>query len=195
LFVVLTAPGAGLDVEAWNAGAAKRLKAFVRALRASYGKLQYFATWELQKRGALHVNIFLLSDQQSSHLFIPHEVLKRVAVRAGFGTSTWVEPASKARVRYAAKKGYGGLIGYITKDVRMRHLNGHAYSFSRGWLPAGVRVKRQRDPDGTVWVFESSEQGARKAMREAGYLDPPGYCGQSRGPPEIDREGGYRDAV
>jgi hypothetical protein len=115
--------------------------------------------------------------------FIPHPLLVRLALNAGWGRSSWIEPATKARVRYAAKKGYGGLIGYITKDVRQRHLNGHAYSFSRRWV--GGRVTVERDADGLVWMWIGSELEARSLLGAMGFVDAPGGVGpQGRAPPD-----------
>jgi len=175
-YVVLTAPGEGLDVEAWNAGARGRFKAFLRLLRQETGqRCPYFATWELQRRGALHVNVLLRVR------YLPHRQLQSLAVRTGFGARASIRQASKEDVRYVAKIGPGGLVGYVTKDVSERHLMGHAYSYSRSWLlVAGPGVAAKRPG---VWKYGRSYLQVRTAMESAGYLTPAAWSAQGRAPP------------
>jgi len=174
-YLVLTAPGRGLDTDAWNGRSRDRLKAFLRLLRQETGqRCPYFATWELQRRGALHCNLLVRMS------YVPHETLQRLAVRAGWGARLSVNAATKQHVRYVSKIGPGGLVGYITKDVSERHLMGHAYSYSRSWLllpsPAtvGKRVGR--------WEYARSDVQVRTAMESAGFLTPATWSVQGRAP-------------
>jgi hypothetical protein len=177
-YVVLTAPGGDVDVEEWNRGSRARLKAFIRGLRQETGsRCDYFATWELQKRGALHVNLFV--DMP----FVARRRVEAVAVKAGWGFRTWIERVGKAHVRYAVKMGGSGLVGYVTKDSAERHLGGHRYSFSRGWLSGGVRKGKVEREKGD-WSFVFGAMEARLVLVRAGFSEPLGRGSvQARPPP------------
>jgi hypothetical protein len=130
LFVTLTAPGiaGGLvdaaSIEAWNDIGSKCWNHFFTILRRAFpaATIEYFRVGELQKRGAIHYHVLATGAG-----FIPHDVLQRLAVRAGFGPVCDVGRLRSAAggVSYASK--------YVLKDVEGWPAGRRVWSCSAGW--------------------------------------------------------------
>jgi len=146
VFLTVTAPGADLDVGAFNEVASTcwhRLMVAIR--RTSWGRdAEYVKVGEIQRRGAIHYHALF----RMASAFVPHHELSALAVRAGFGEVCWVE-----RV-WAEKGGSKGAVAYLTKYL-LKAISGwpnrvHLRSQSRGWA--------------TEWCSKSQWSGERVAM-------------------------------
>lgn len=126
LAVLLTAPGGGLDVEAWNAGASQRWHNFMTVLRRDYPGLQFGRVAETQSRGAVHYHVLFRGAR-----FIPAGKIRRIAVAVGFGS--WVGVKSCAKYKYGARGSVLYYAKYMLKDYRRSSSQDRVVTFSNGW--------------------------------------------------------------
>ncbi len=135
--LTLTAPGGDLDCEAWNADASRRWHRFrgavsdlaetaaVRRTRSIPPARRSPAFWkvgEFQQRGAVHFHGLFRGLP-----FIPIELVRAAAVRAGFGPRLeWHAPHNLAGLgRYYSK--------YVLKDVEQWPRGYRVVTYSRDW--------------------------------------------------------------
>ncbi len=112
--VTVTAPGGGLDCEAWNVGAAERFHDLVTMLREEYPQLdlQYWKVGEFQVRGALHYHVIVRACR---NLFIEKKTLEKLAVHAGFGKVCFVNSIDPRKGGINGACAY--LASYLLQDV------------------------------------------------------------------------------
>jgi len=104
-------PAGGVDLAEWNSSHSRRWNHFCTLLRREYPGLQFFRGVEVQDRGALHDHSMTWSP--AGPLAIA--VVRRLAMRAGFGHSVDIAPCapgSKKAAYYVAK--------YVTKATDRR---------------------------------------------------------------------------
>lgn len=111
-------PEGGVDLATWNASAAARFNRFLQELSRKMdadiitfdaeGKksrvrgLTYFKAAEVQRRGALHYHVMIKRlDGKPSRL--SRALLRRIAVRHGFGHSVDVQRLEPGHAQYVAK--------------------------------------------------------------------------------------------
>ncbi len=131
----LTAPGGDLDCEEWNLGASRRWHRFRGAISdlvpdtlpysARDDRRRSPAFWkvgEFQRRGAIHFHGLFRGLP-----FLPVEVVRAAAVRAGFGPRLeWHAPHSLPGLgRYYSK--------YVLKDVEQWPRGHRVVTYSRDW--------------------------------------------------------------
>lgn len=126
-FLTLTAPGisrhnrhgarcpctpvGGVDLAAWNVGAAQCWNRLRTWLKDTYGvEVEYFRAVEIQERGAIHYHVPLWSPVP-----IDAVALEVAAVRAGFGHQVDLEPVSGGSSHVA-----GYVAKYVTKTADQR---------------------------------------------------------------------------
>lgn len=113
-FITLTAPGQGTDLADWNGSHGRRWNHFVTQLRREVRvQLEFFRGCEVQKRGALHDHVVILSAAP-----ITHSTVKRTAVRAGYGYICDLKPL-RSDEDYRRTAGY--VSKYVTKATGERH--------------------------------------------------------------------------
>lgn len=162
VLATLTAPGwpAGSpELEVWNEGASEcwnRLRLSLSRLYAG-ARLEYFRVGEYQKRGAKHFHVVIRGVR-----FVPHEVLERLAVRAGFGPICWVSPVRHRGgvAKYLSK--------YLLKEVDKWPAGARVFTESRAWRQDWVPqelYRRPKDPQ-EVWSY------FRSPAELFGYLNP-----------------------
>lgn len=105
--VTLTAPGAGTDLAAWNPDAAKCWNRLVTALRRFDSSIQFMRNTEVQKRGALHHHVIVLSSLPLT----PNRV-RKLAVRAGYG---WMCDVAPLRGKEDRARTSAYVAKYVTK--------------------------------------------------------------------------------
>lgn len=142
----------GSDLAAWNASAGRRWNHLLTLLGREYGRVDFFRTVEIQKRGALHLHVIVSSD-----LALNVRVVQALALRVGFGCVVDLQ-----RVRLLSRVGQY-ISKYVTKGVtgraevpwaapildaetgEIRTLRTRAryrvYSQSHGW---GITLRRYR---------------------------------------------------
>lgn len=130
--------------------AVKILGKFMRRVRKESGvKVEYAVTWELHKKGGLHVNILMIP-----WVYVPHKVLVKWWVRYGgrkrlsikrVGAGIGVEAAKAKR---EARK-YGNYVAKFDQMVR----EGRGVSYSKGWpkLPEQGPVLERKGE--VTWTF------------------------------------------
>jgi len=117
----------------WKPKAVRRLGKFVTWLRKSNPGLQYAATYELQKRGRLHINL----------LIGPWKSVPKAELQNRWGANLWVEwvQDDKTMGREAAKSYSPESLGkYLSKLEQAVPADwGRRVSYSKGWpkLPEG----------------------------------------------------------
>jgi hypothetical protein len=157
LFVTLTAPGiaGGLDsteaIEAWNAGAAKRWNHFITILRRTFpgARIEFFRVGELQERGAVHYHNAIAGLQ-----WLPKAVLRRLALRAGFGRIVDVR-----RLRNVGG-GCAYFAKYMLKDADKWPSGRRVWSCSAKWRDRRLWAPHLgKLPGGTYVVSTSSGTG------------------------------------
>jgi hypothetical protein len=126
LLLTLTAPGDA--TRPWNEQASRRLNSFITALRRTFpgAQIAYWKVAEMQKRGLIHYHLIVRGLR-----FLPHEVMRSLAVRTGFGPRVGVmRPEPK-------KGGIRGLFGYyskyLTKGMFVWEEPSHVVTMSRSW--------------------------------------------------------------
>jgi hypothetical protein len=106
-------PAGGIDLAKWNAGHSKRWNHFRTVLRREVSdQVEFFRGVEVQLRGALHDHAMV-----SSPYALDVKVLRRMAIRAGFGHSVDLAacaPGSRKAAYYVSK--------YCTKATDSRDL-------------------------------------------------------------------------
>jgi hypothetical protein len=134
----LTAPGGDLDCEAWNLDASRRWDRFRRSVsdlagsaartsassssRARRRSPAFWKVGEFQRRGALHYHGLFRGLP-----FLPVELVRSAAVRAGFGPRLeWHAPHDvRGLGRYYSK--------YVLKDVEQWPRGHRVVTYSRDW--------------------------------------------------------------
>jgi hypothetical protein len=141
-------PAGGVDLAEWNAGHSRRWNWLRTNLRRAYPQLEYWRGIEVQMRGALHDHALLWSPVPLSL-----RVVRRLAIRAGFGHSVDLAPCeagSKRAASYASKR----VAGYVTKATDSRT--------EVPWLPAGTI------DDGDVLIEETTGEVLRRSPQTYG---------------------------
>lgn len=167
--VTLTAPGKGTDLAQWNPGAAKCWNRLVTALRRFDPTVQFMRNTEVQKRGALHHHVIVLSSVP-----ITRNRVSRLAKRAGYGWMCDVAAlhgkSDRARTaayvaKYVSKAGDERdktpweVVDQITGEIKTR-ATFRAWSRSQGYGIPMREVKRrawlawQAKQDIPVWAFD-----------------------------------------
>ena len=136
LFLTLTAPswrehflpdgsackctgGGCVDLDAWNATAGARFNRLMQDLRRHWElPAQYFKAAEVQRRGALHFHLLVRAGLP---LALHKGVLRRLAIKHGFGHEVDVQAAQPSHAAYVAK--YVSKASDERRDVPWR---GHA---------------------------------------------------------------------
>jgi hypothetical protein len=136
-FFTLTSPGeedAATSFERFPA----RWKRFRMRLERRFGRIEYLAVVERQKRGSAHVHVVYRGP------FIPQRWLSLVAVECGFGRIADIRRSNPGLMRYLAK--------YLTKELSDPRAAPPRYfrrvRWSRGWC---VWEKRRRDVPWSCW--------------------------------------------
>jgi hypothetical protein len=135
LLVTLTAPGTAKSWE-WNRTAATRWNAFMTYLRRAFpgAQIAFWKIGERQERGHVHYHIVLRGLR-----WLPVEVLRALALRAGFGPWVWVGRADRKRGGIRGLLGYYGK--YMVKGTRLWWLKQHVVTHSQDWR-TGWRQRR-----------------------------------------------------
>jgi len=112
----------------WKKVAVRRLGALVEWLRKKRGMpaLQYVATYELTKRGRIHINLLV-----SHWRFVPQALLNH-----RWDSFVWVQAVLDPGIGMEMSKAYGpeGLAAYLMKlDQAVGGEWGRRVSFSKGW--------------------------------------------------------------
>lgn len=143
-YLVLTFDTTLAERTRWKKVAVRRMGSLVEWLRKKRGMpaLQYVATYELTKRGRLHINLLV-----SHWKFVPQALLQH---RWG-GAIVHVEGVHDPGIGLEMAKAYGpeGLAAYLMKlDQAVGGEWGRRVSFSKGWpkLPEDVTEASERDP-------------------------------------------------
>ena len=117
-------PEDGINLAEWNPGHSDCWNLLRTNLRRAYPRLEYMRGIEVQERGALHDHAILWSPAP-----ISLHVVKKFAMRAGFGHAVDLkplEPGASRAAAYVSKR----VAGYITKATDSRT--------AVPWLPAGT---------------------------------------------------------
>ena len=136
LFITLTAPG-DVDAQQFNENASRYWNHFMVSLKRKFpgAQLDYYRVGEFQKRGHIHFHVVIRGLN-----YLPHDILQRLAIRAGFGEIYWIK-----RVE-AAKGGIRGLLGYLgkylLKEAELWPRGKRVVTTSRGWAVDWRPVKR-----------------------------------------------------
>ena len=121
-FFTLTSPS-GEDHQASYAAFPKRWKRFYMRLERRFGRIEYLAVVEPQKRGAAHVHVVYRGS------YIPQRVLARLAVESGFGPIADIRLSNPRLMSYLAK--------YLTKELADPSVAPPRYfrrvRYSKGW--------------------------------------------------------------
>jgi hypothetical protein len=160
----LTAPGGDLDCEVWNVDAGRRWHRFRDAVSdlagsaarpsadSSQARRRSPAFWkvgEFQKRGAIHFHGLFRGLP-----FLPIEVVRAAAVRAGFGPRLeWHAPSNAAGLgRYYSK--------YVLKGVeqwpRGHRVVTHSRDWAKGW--------KGRSASSGEWIRVPRGRSIREAL-------------------------------
>lgn len=166
--MTLTAPGGDLDVDSWNLQSGACWNRLRTAVRRVYPAAEFFRVIEFQKRGVIHLHVIVRGVS-----FIPHGLLKSLAVRAGFGPVVWLTRYHQrgAVAKYLAK--------YFLKDVDKTPGGLHVFSESRGWrldwnrrsperLAVEEMVREMRRQAGAGWIFAGTEARAFTLLNPRG---------------------------
>ena len=166
LLVTLTAPGNAKAWE-WNGGASTRWNAFITYLRRAFpgAHIGFWKVGELQVRGTVHYHVILRGLR-----WLPVEVLRSLAVRAGFGPWVWVGRPREKRGGVRGLLGYYGK--YMVKGSRWWWLPQHVVTHSRDWRfgwvqrPKGAAVREDGSP-ASSWAYCYSELEAYLILGKA----------------------------
>jgi len=211
-WLVLTFADPVAEFSSFKPQAVRALASFVRWLRRSCGMpdLQYVATYELQQRGRLHINLICGPWE-----YVPHS---RLLGRWGGRVSVeYVQDAEEMGIEATASYSPEGLGGYVSKlESSVPAEWGRRVSFSQGWrkVPKHLRHSEREGeiawkmPDGVeLRMLEGLIQEGKVIKVAEGeyahggqyYLHSECLCFQWRGrrrrrPQEGDRDD-YGDAV
>jgi len=164
LLLTLTAPGAASL--RWNELAALRLNRFITALRRRFpgASIDYWKVGEYQERGLVHYHIVMRGLR-----FLPHEVLRSLAVRTGFGPRVGVMHPDPS------KGGVRGLLGYygkyLVKGLLRWDERSHVVSQSVCWAWGWQSKPRGCGCSGWYWVPDGAAAGQ--------YLKSMGFDGEA----------------
>jgi len=128
--------------------AVKTVGKMIRRLRKDTGiHFEYASTWELTKRGRLHVNIIM-----APWIYIPQSKLSELWHRYGGGRRVWIERVGVEVANETAKDGREKIGNYVAKWEQMV-LTGRGVTYSRGWpkLPDNPRAGR-RGMIAWIWI-------------------------------------------
>lgn len=146
-------PVGGVDLGVWNRSHSARWNHLRTALRREYPDLEFMRGVEVQKRGALHDHALVWSPRP-----LRQGVVKRLAMRAGFGHSTDLEPVmpgSRKAAYYISKyvtkacdqresvPWVGEYVDRRTGEIKRGRIDARyrTWSASRGW---GLRMRDVR---------------------------------------------------
>jgi len=135
LLVTLTAPGIAKSWE-WNLEASTRWNAFITYMRRAFpgARIAFWKIGERQGRGCVHYHIVLRGLR-----WLPVEVLRTLALRAGFGYWVWVGRPERKRGGIKGLLGYYGK--YMLKGSRLwwlkQHIVTHSHDWRTGWRQHG----------------------------------------------------------
>lgn len=154
LLVTLTAPG-DVEVEAWNESAAKCWNTFITYLRRTFpgAQLEFWKVAELQERGAVHYHIVLRGLR-----WLPVEILRALAVSAGFGRWVWIGRPERRRGGVKGLLGYYGK--YMVKGTRFWELKQHVSTHSRDWRQGWVQHGSSAVGASSSWSYCACELDA-----------------------------------
>jgi hypothetical protein len=145
LLLTLTAPGDA--TRPWNEQAALRFNRFITALRRAYPgtTISYMKFGEYQRRGLIHYHIIAVGLR-----YLPHQHLRALAVRCGFGPRVGVMHPDPA------KGGFRGLLGYygkyLVKGMFVWQERSHVVSSSEYWSWGWQSRRRGCGCSGWYWV-------------------------------------------
>jgi len=131
VLLTVTAPGDGLDIQAWNAEHSVKWNHLVTLLRREPGleDLQYARVVEEQQRGAEHDHVILRSSRK---LFLDPQRVQALALQAGFGK---IFKLQRVRVRKGGINGALAYLGkYLTKSCGQLGKLRRVVTLSQGWL-------------------------------------------------------------
>ncbi len=155
-FFTLTSPGTE-DGDTSYANFPERWKRFRMRIERRFGRIEYLAVVERQKRGAAHVHVVYRGP------YIPQQWLSRVAAECGFGRIADIRRSNPQLLRYLAK--------YLTKELSDPTAAPPRYfrrvRWSRGWC---VWEKRGRTvPYGDWWILDAPPAVAAMAAARRGF--------------------------
>ena len=122
-----------------------------RALLRHWTPCEWFLTVEIQKRGALHLNLLLRGPEAAESPWVWSVAARRWCSRVdALPVGQHAEPVfdSEGVERYCAK-----FERYITKSSQQPAIgwSGHRTSQTRGFFPAGMRAMREQVRAALVW--------------------------------------------
>ena len=155
-FFTLPSPGTE-DGDTSYAEFPARFKRFRMRLERRFGRIEYLAVVERQKRGAAHVHVVYRGP------YIPQPWLSRVAAECGFGRIADIRRSNPQLMRYLAK--------YLTKELSDPTAAPPRYfrrvRWSRGWC---VWENRGRlVPYQDWWIVDAPPDVAAKAAARCGF--------------------------
>lgn len=141
-FFTLTSPGKE-DAETSYTKFPERWKRFRMRVERRFGRIEYLAVVERQKRGSAHVHVVYRGP------YIPQQWLSRVAAECGFGRIADIRRSNPQLMRYLAK--------YLTKELSDPTAAPPRYfrrvRWTRGWC---VWEKRRREvPWRSWWIADA----------------------------------------
>lgn len=143
------------DLAIWHDGLGQRWSWFMTDLRREVGDVEFFKTWEIQRRGALHCHSMMRADQVSQRRMLA--AVKMCAARWGFGDQVDVQVFDLGDAESAARKA-GYIAKYASKSADdlpgVRRLNPstgeirsggfRSWSSSRRWGSSMAQVQQRR---------------------------------------------------
>ena len=147
LLLTLTAPGNASPT--WNERAPLRLNRFMTALRRKFpaARIDYWKVGEYQERGLIHYHLMTRGLR-----FLPHEVLRSLAVRTGFGPRVGVMHPDH---RKGGMKGLLGYYGkYLMKGIRAWDEPSRVVTQSRSWALTWKPRQTRDYPSAWFWVSD-----------------------------------------
>ena len=163
-FFTLTSPGDEDAATSWEE-LPGRWKRFRQRLERRFGKFEYLAVSEEQKRGHAHLHVLYRGT------YIPQRVLKAMAAASGFGYIADIRDSNRNLARYMTK--------YLTKELQAgRRRNDGTVSqplpryfrrvrMSRNWCPPYVP---QREHHWLDWrILNGPPAHAALEVQRAGY--------------------------
>lgn len=141
---VLGAGSGGWFVGTWardidKKTAIKTVGKFVRWLRSKQPGLQYASTWEVTKRGRLHVNLILVPWS-----YVPQKILGEKWHGFGGGRVVWIQRVEPGIGVEVSKSKLESVPSYVSKWKQMV-LSGRGVTYSLGFpkLPDNTEFKRR----------------------------------------------------
>ena len=157
-FFTLTSPGGSEDADTSYAEFPARWKRFRMRVERRWGRVEYLAVVERQKRGAAHVHVVFRGP------YIPQQWLSRVAAECGFGRIADIRRSNPQLMRYLAK--------YLTKELSDPTAAPPRYfrrvRWSRGWCVWEKRGRSAQYPD--WWIVDAPAALAAIDARRQGFV-------------------------